>query len=327
MIQIAEHTEGLVPGPGLYRMPAKVYHADPSPEPSLSSSIAKLIIEQSPEHAACAHPRIAKPKDADERDPTRPKEIGTAAHKLILGAGEQLVIIEADDYKTGFAKSERARAYMDGASPILRPDAQKAETLADRVLSGLAGMDGCDAFAAAESEVVAICRDQSGAWLRIMMDRVEIYPTHAIIWDVKTGEQSAAPQTLGRRIDNMNMEIQAALYVHVLGLLFPKLQGRIRFRWIFVENEFPHGLSVAEVDNVGMGIGSRKVAAAIHRWNQCLKTGNWPGYPTDIVRAEFPEWASKRWAEREELDPQLRGVPNFDLANSPWRPLDYGDAA
>ena len=42
-IEIIPHTSGHVPGPGFYSMSAAQYHADPCPEPSLSSSIAKVL--------------------------------------------------------------------------------------------------------------------------------------------------------------------------------------------------------------------------------------------------------------------------------------------
>ena len=47
-----------VAAPGLYRMAAAAYHADPAPAPSLSSSLARLIVGHSPAHAKEAHPRL-----------------------------------------------------------------------------------------------------------------------------------------------------------------------------------------------------------------------------------------------------------------------------
>jgi hypothetical protein len=325
IMQIIEHTEGLVPGPGLYRIPAKVYHADPAPEPSLSSSIAKLFITHSPEHAWANHPRLGK-SDDEERDPARVMEIGAVAHKLILGQGADVVIVEADDYRTKDAKAARAAAYAAGDTPILRPDCEKAERMSARFAERLARIPGCEGFADAEAEVVAIVRDTTGAWVRIMMDKVEIGTHGAVIWDVKSGDVSAAPQGLGRRLEQMGMEVQAALYVRAFETLFPRLAGRVRFRWAFIENDEPHGLSVGEADAVGLGIGARMVDAALHLWNRCVTTGTWPGYPTEILRIEYPTWAATRWTEREAADPQLEGV-TYDIANSHQRPYGWGDAA
>lgn len=324
-MDIITHVEGLVPGPGLYRMPAEVYHGDPAPQPSLSSSIAKILVSQSPEHAFVAHHRLSQTVE-DEKDPTRPKEIGTVVHKLILGQGRDVVVIDGDDYRTAYAKSERKLAYQENKAPILRADMDKVEAMVAIALKRLAGIEDCDGFQGAPSEIVGIIQDKSGAWLRIMMDRFEDRGTSAIIWDVKTGEQSAAPQELARRIQSMNMELQRAFYVYVVERLLPRLAGRVTFRWVFIENEFPHAVTVAEMDATGAEIGVRKVSAAIGLWNRSIAASKWPGYPSKILRVDYPEWAEARWLEREERDPGLAGVP-YDLSTSPNRPLDWGDAA
>ena len=44
--------------PGVYSLPDDAYHADPCPGPSLSSSVAKLMLDRSPLHAWHAHPRL-----------------------------------------------------------------------------------------------------------------------------------------------------------------------------------------------------------------------------------------------------------------------------
>jgi hypothetical protein len=323
-MQILPHTEGRVTAPGLYRMPAALYHADPAPVPSLSSSLAKILIDQSPAHAHAAHPRLGKTGSADS-EPTRAKEIGSAAHKLILGQGAEIVVIEAEDYRTKAAKEARAAACEAGHLPILAPDLQKAERLANYADARLATIPDCEGFHAAPAELVGIVQDPSGAWLRIMMDRFEDRGGHAIIWDVKTGDQPAAPHLLGRRIEGMGMEVQAALYVRAVELLIPRLAGRVRFRWIFIENDLPHAVTVAEADGVTLGIGARKLALALSRWNAACRTDQWPGYPARIVHPEYPGWAEQRWLERE-AEPDS-GFVDWSLATSPNRPLSMETVA
>lgn len=296
----------MIDKPGFYAdLDAAIYHADPCPAPSLSSSIAKVLLEQSPLHAWYCHPRF---NDQEESEPTRPKEIGTAAHKLVLGKGRDVVVIDADDYKSGAAKAKRTEAYAAGHAPILRTDLTKAEGIANAVAEQIGGIQGCEGFADATPELVAVSQDPLGPWLRIMIDKFDDHGDHAVIWDVKTGEQSAAPHGIGRRIANMSMEIQAGLYERVVVNLRPELAGRVRFRWLFIENDPPHSLIPVELDNVGMEIGRRKAAAAISIWQRCIETGFWPGYPNQIIQAEYPPYMATSWEYRETEDPALAGV-------------------
>ena len=326
-MQILDHTAGSVPGPGLYRMPAALYHADPCLEASLSSSLAKVLVEKSAEHAYALHPRLGLAPDGGERDPSRVMETGTAVHRLVLGAGAEVVVIDAEAYRTNAAKDARAAAYAAGNAPILRSDHAVASVLAARIIDRLSRIPDCEGFTDAPAEVVGIVQHPSGAWLRAMFDKLEIRGDgRIVVWDLKTGQQSAAPQDLGRRIESMAMEVQAALYVDVVERLFPRMSGRVTFRWLFCENEAPNAVSVAEIDAAALHIGRRKLAVALHRWNEARTSGVWPGYPAEIIRPEFPEWAAKRWVEREEADPTLAGV-HYDLNASPFRPLDWRAAA
>ncbi len=299
---------------------ASAYHADPAPEPSMSSSIAKVLLDQSPRHAWLQHPRLNVDIPA-ESDPTRAKEIGTAVHKLALGRGGEVVVIDAADFKGGAAKTARAAAYAAGSCPILKPDYEQAQAIAEAVASQLAQIGDCEGFAAAAPEVVGISHDPTGAWLRCMIDKLEERENGAILWDLKTGDTSAEPSTLGRRIANMGYEVQAALYERVVSTIRPDLAGRLRFRWVFVENEAPHLITVAELDNAGLEIGRKKVAAALALWNRCRRENDWPGYPASVVIAEYPPFAESAWLAREIADESIRdnGLDPF-LMRAPWQP-------
>ena len=279
-------------------IPASRYHADEFGDvPTLSSSIARTLLDEAPVKAWMAHPRLGGP--LEEPEPSRAKEIGTAAHKLILGRGGDIVEIDADGYLTKVAKADRAAAYAAKACPILAADLVLAEAMAGIVHRDIGEFPDCDGFMDAPSEVVVIVQDASGALLRIMIDKLEVRRDRAIIWDVKTGAQSAAPHGLGRRIETMAMELQAMFYTRVLTLALPHLAGRIEHRHLFIENEAPHLFVVSELDATGREMGRRKTAYAIALWNQCLTRNEWPGYPRRIVQTEYPTWAETRWMERE----------------------------
>ena len=77
-----------------YSMRAAAYHADPCERPSLSSSIAKILLEKTPRHAWTAHPRLNP--DFAAKDESK-FDLGTAVHELMLGKGVGYTIIKAAD--------------------------------------------------------------------------------------------------------------------------------------------------------------------------------------------------------------------------------------
>lgn len=290
----------IVPG-FYYDMTADQYHADPCPEPSLSSGIIRKIIEKSMRHAWRAHPRLGQPAEEPEQ-PTRQQQIGTAAHKLILGRGREICRIEADDYRKAEAKAAREHAIQGGLAPILASDHDIAKEIASSFFEQIGQIDDCEGFAAAPAEVVAIAQDANGIWLRAMLDKFEDRGSNAIIWDVKTTGIAAAPQGIGRVIASNGYEIQAGHYERVVGTLASHLIGRITFRWAFIETEPPHLVTVAEIDAAGLEIGRRKASAACTLFKRSLETNIWPGYASRIVKAEYPPYAESAWLAREEND-------------------------
>ena len=105
--------------PGIYReFPVADYYADPAPTPSLTQSLAKIIIERSPLHAWHAHPRLNP--DFERDDPTK-YDVGNIAHALMLGRGKDLVVLETfDDWRTNDAKKRRARSPRGGQARCAR---------------------------------------------------------------------------------------------------------------------------------------------------------------------------------------------------------------
>ena len=118
MINIRNCADGRVAEPGLYRMTAEQYHADPCPEPSLSSSTIKTMLERTPRHAFHDHPRLGGMRLESS---SAAQTLGSVVHAMVLGAGRQWHVIDADDWRTKAAKAERDAAESVGKVPILRP--------------------------------------------------------------------------------------------------------------------------------------------------------------------------------------------------------------
>jgi PDDEXK-like domain of unknown function (DUF3799) len=280
--------------PGFYELSAADYHADPCEVPSLSSSLAKVILNKTPLHAWLKHPRLNPnyvAKDEAKFD------LGSVAHELILGVGGGFKVLDFADYRSKAAQEARKAALDDGATPILREQYERAAKMALSVQEQLCGV--ADFQAMEHREHVMIWRDIGGPICRAMVDAHDA----SVIWDIKTTEAGLSDGEINRTIVNLGYDLSAAFYIRGMTALAPELAGRIKFLWCFVECEEPFGVRIVEASGETLAIGDKKAALAIEKWRKCMEFGAWPGYPRDIMRSSLPAWAENAWLERELTDP------------------------
>lgn len=313
--------------PGLYRMSESAYHDDlPFDRPSLSRSIAEKLITQSPAHAWRAHPKLGLVKTDEPEKNERRADIGSAAHALLLHQPTEIVKIDAKDYKTKAAQSERASVRERGAIPLLHPDhalvmemvreaRRKLGAVEHPALAALSGSDIAQATGQAFNEVTALWIDRCGKLpARARLDRLYLTKPLITVLDYKTTEMSAAPETIQRAIYNNNYHFQDAFYRRGIRHLFPEIdrhERKLDFLFIVQEQEPPFEMAITQVDAGGRLIGEKMVSAAFLLWRKCMAENVWPGYPTGIVTAECPPYVDTRWSSREIEDPRLQGL-GFD---------------
>lgn len=290
--------------PGFYEMTAEQYHADPCITPSLSSSIAKVLLRKTPRHAYAAHPRYTP---QEERISTPAMLLGSAVHKLVLGVGAAIVVIEADDFKTKAAQLARDTALAAGKIPLLLETFNKADKIAERVREGLSEIKGAERiFVDGRREMVAIWQEPNGIMCRAMMDSIDFRTDRVVIDDLKTSRDDIeGGGDLGKKISNMSYEVSAGFYSRGVKLLtgLP-----VAFRFAFIETDEPFEVVVTELDGAAAEIGRRQAAAAVHLWGQCQDRNKWPGFPRQITRSSLPGWASASWEARETNDEALSAV-------------------
>lgn len=283
-------------------VPEAAYHEDPAPEPSLSASIAKLLISRSPAHAWAAHPRLNERWMPDT--PSNQQDIGTAAHALLLGVGKGLVKIDAPDFRTKAAQQLRDQARGAGFVPVLEMRAQAIEDMIAAARTQLAAHEVGDVFAGdGRSEVTMIWRE-GPTWCRGRIDRLPAgwqRGRRARVIDYKTTSGSAEPDTVTARLFDMGADIQAAFYERGIKTLHPEIED-VEFLFVAQEAEPPYGLSVISLSNLALDQAREKVAEALAVWRTCMAANRWPGYPPRICRVDPPGWAVHRHEERKQLD-------------------------
>lgn len=291
--------------PGIYPgISSADYLADPCPEPSLTQSLCKILIEGSPEHAWTASPRLNPQFEYD--DDTK-FDIGNVAHSILLGRGKDIEIVNFPDWRTKAAQEAREKAADKGQIAVLRHQFNQASDMAAEARKRLNRHQDADAFTGGDAEVM-IAWQEDGIWCRSLIDW--LHADLRKVDDFKTSGMSMAPHLIGLRAQNAGWEVQAAFIERGLNALDPAGVGRRQFRFIAQETYKPHAITVMHMDEHWLTMGRKKVSAGIGLWQRAVASGRWPGYPTIGIVPEYPGFKEAQWLDREqsgefEPDPKL----------------------
>ena len=272
------------------------YHADPCPSPSLSCSVAKLLLNRSPRHAWMAHPRLNpayEPLEAARLD------YGSAAHAGLLEGEGAWVIVDADDWRTKAAKEERDEARADGLIPLLAHQAvtvRKMVSVASKAWNACPDMDGYP-MKAGEVEKAILWQDgKTGIWCRSKLDWLA--SDRRLIIDYKTTEGSASPSDADKLVSRMSYDLQVAAYEDAVQSL-PEIVERPRFIFMIQETDPPFACSFVGLEPAWLEVAREKWARAKALWSECLRSGRWPAYSNRVHWLEPPPWMVASWQTEE----------------------------
>lgn len=273
--------------PGVHDMPEAEYHR----HPALSASGAKLLLPPScPAKYRWAMDNPSKPK--------RHFDLGHAVHKLVLGAGAELEIIDAPDYKTKAAQQQRDAAYDAGRVPLLPKEHEQVKAMAAAVRADPVAAALFDPARGGKPEQSLFWTDaQTGVPLRSRLDWLPASNGgRMIVPDLKSAD-SADPESAGRALYNYGYAGQAAFYVD--GVLALGLAQSAAFVLVFVETDPPYLVSLYYPDDTAMRIGRARNRQAMEIWRDCTESGIWPGYTQDIEPISLPRWVERSYEETE----------------------------
>lgn len=290
--------------PGIYRGISDAdYRADPTPTPSLTQSLVKVLVERSPQHAWEHSPRLNPQFEYD--DDTK-FDIGNVAHKLILGRGKEIEVVPFADWRTKDSKEAREKAADQGRIAVLRHQFDRASDMAAAARAQLSKHEDCDAFTNGAAEVM-IAWEENGIWFRSLIDWLN--DDLRTVDDYKSSGMSMAPHVIGLRAQAAGWEIQAAFIERGLDILDPAGAGRRRYRFIGQETDKPHALTVMHMNEYWMTMGRKKVEAGIALWRPAVVHNSWRGYGNRAVVPEYPGFKEKQWLDRElsgEFEPDTK---------------------
>lgn len=281
-------TADLITEPGIYpHITAEEYHADPVAGGSLSSSAARALLPPS-----CP----AKYRYATDHGtaPRRHYDLGHAAHRLVLGHGAEIEVIDAADWRTQAAKTAAIVARADGRTPLLAHEYAIVVAMAEALQAHPVARWLFDPARGVPEQTLVWRDPATEVWCRARLDWL---PNPAagrlIIPDYKTCA-SADTEALRRTMAQFGYHQQAAWYLEACRAV---LGAGPDAAFIFVAQEktAPYTVTVFEPDSTALRIADARNARARQLYRHCTATGEWPGYTENVALLALP-----RWAEIEE---------------------------
>lgn len=273
-------------------IPAEQYHRDEvADRPSLSASLAHVLLSASPKHAWTCHPRL-NPDYVVETDAKF--DLGTVVHSLLLEGMSVMDIHAFPDWRTNAAKDAAEVSRAHGRIPLLSKHAHDVTQMVGAVADQLALMDIDPVPLTDGLPEQTLVWEEAGVFCRSRVDW--LHNDYSVICDVKTTSRSAHPDAFSRNLYGLGYDTKAAFYIRGVKALTGITPT---FRWIVVETTAPYALSVVSPGPDVLALADAKVDRALSIWKRCLATDEWDGYPTSVCWAELPAWAESQWLDRE----------------------------
>jgi len=273
--------------PGIYEMDDATYHADPVIGGSLSASGAKTILKAP---ALFNHQQTTGAKEHKDVF-----DFGTAAHGAILGTGAPLAVLDFRDWRASGAAAAKKDAYANGLTPILAKDMAVIAAMDDAVKRHPVATALLDASLGNAEQ--SVFWQEGGEWFRARPDFLDNEPregrTDLICVDYKT-TPDASVRGFEKSIVNFDYPLQAAHYSAGIEAVtgYP-----VTFLFLAQEKTAPYLVNVFSLSSELRQMGRERMDRAIQVWLECRASGEWPGYPERVHRADAPMWATYQHEE------------------------------
>lgn len=265
----------------LLPLTAAQYHADPALKPSLSNSIAQILIDQSPAHAWLAHPRLNpnyQPENNSKFD------LGSAAHVMLLERRDDCIVrVQADDWRTKAAREARDTAQANGQYAVLERVYSDIEAMVRAARDFIDDTELKGIFETGEAEQTILWQ-QGNVHCRIRPDLLSA--DRRIILDYKT-TPSANPEAFILQIGRMGYDLQAEFYTDGVTDLTDE---EPQFVFLCQEPKPPYSCSLVALSGAYREVGKAKVKQAVKLWSECMTTNAWYAYSNRIAWADPKPW-------------------------------------
>jgi hypothetical protein len=293
MTGVIERT--VVTEPGVYDLDEASYHGDPVVGGSLSHSGARRLLAPSCP-AKFDHERRNGRAEKPEFD------FGKAAHHEVLGAGADLCVIDAPDWRTKAAREQRDEAYAEGRTPLLVDEYEVVRRMAAALRAHPFASALFDAEIGRPERSLFGRDEQTGVMLRARFDYLDNDADQPdggrlLIPDYKTA-RSADTASVERALHEYGYASGGAWYGDLAKRL--GLCERYAFLLVVQEKAAPFLVNVVDVSQMALTIGRYRNRQAVDLYARCVEAGRWPGYEgfdQTIPNVSLPAWVERAYFE------------------------------
>jgi len=267
---------------------AEAYHADTT---SISSSGLRALL-------APGCPAQFKYDRDHPAPPKREFDLGHAAHKLVLGEGEEIVVTEWEDWRTKAAREERDEIRAAGAVPLLFHEGEQVQAMADAIRQHPQAGPLFRPGNGVPERSIYWTHAETGVRVRVRPDWLMVRPDVTLVVDLKTAAD-ASPDGFSKAIESYSYHQQGALYLDGVEAAGLAPEGA-RFLFVVQSKKAPYLVTVRELKDQDQDIGRRRNEVALRIYRDCSANDEWPdwtGPVTEIPQIGMPSWATLRQAE------------------------------
>jgi hypothetical protein len=266
--------------PGLYNIDAETYHRDPIPGGSLSSTGARTLVKKCP--------AVFKWQLDNPQPPNKTLELGTAAHKLVLDDGPELVLVDADKWNTDAIRAEVAAIRAAGDIPLKRHELEQVRAMAAALRANEEAAQLLEPGSGL-AEQSAFWED-NGIWRRCRFDFLR---DDGQIVDYKTA-RSCRREDLEKAFYEHGYMQQQGWYEDG-GSAIDVADPERPMQFVLQEKEPPYLVVVTTCDPMARGIGRHLNEVALNTYAICRASDEWPGYLPNPMTA-LPSWVERQYA-------------------------------
>lgn len=268
------------------------YHRDETGgPPTLSASVAKLLVSHSPLHAWTAHPRL-NPNYARVEDDKF--SVGVAAHALLLEGRDAVEILPFANYTTKLAQEAKKEARAAGKIPMLEAQWAEVQAMCAAIRLQLPLLDADPAVLAVGKPEQTMTWTDKGVQCRALIDW--LHDDYTMIDDLKTTKASANPESWTKTMYGFGGDIQVAFNKRAV---LAATGVDPDFRFVVAECEPPYAVSLVSLAPAALALANDRMDYALAKWRHCLATDTWPGYARQVHHVETPGYLEYAWMEKE----------------------------